>query len=138
MGLQGGGRMDAAEGKMSKSDPNSCIFIHDEPKTIRKKLNKAFCPQDNVDENPVLDHCRLIIFPFLGKMEIKRPEKFGGDLVFETYEELVEAFASGSVHPADLKGGVADNIAEILAPAREYLNTNSSNFDKLKEIIGME
>lgn len=138
MGLQGGGRMDAAEGKMSKSDPNSCIFIHDSPRIIHEKLKKAYCPRDDVESNPVLDHARLIIFPNLGKMEIKRPEKFGGDLHFETYEDLVEAYASGGLHPADLKAGVADNIAEILAPAREYLNNNSSNFEALKKIIGVD
>ena len=64
-----------------------------------------------------------------------QPEKFGGDLHFETYEELVTAFAGGGLHPADLKGGVADNIAEILVPARQYLKDNPGNFEKLKKII---
>ncbi len=135
MGLQGGGRMDAAEGKMSKSDPNSCIFIHDTPEDIQAKFNKAYCPAGEVDENPVLDHCRLIVFPFVGQMEVKRPEKFGGDLVFESYEDLVVAYRNG-LHPADLKNAVAGHISDILAPAREHLTQNSSNFAKLREIIG--
>ncbi len=137
MGLQGGGRMDSAEGKMSKSDPNSCVFIHDEPKAIRKKLNKAYCPTDDLDTNPVLDHARLIVFPMLGKMEIKRPEKFGGDLNFETYDDLVQAYSKGELHPMDLKNGVADSIADILAPARQYLKDNPDNFNKLKSILGV-
>ncbi len=136
MGLQGGGRMDAAEGKMSKSDPGSCIFIHDEPDIIRKKMNKAFCPQDDVETNPVLDHARLVVFPSLGKMEIKRPEKFGGNLTFETYNDLMMAYSEGKLHPMDLKNGVADAIAEILAPAREYLKAHPDNFEALKKIIG--
>ena len=135
MGLQGGGRMDAAEGKMSKSNPNSCIFIHDTPKAIKKKMNKAFCPEGDIESNPVLDHARLIVFPILGSMTINRPEKYGGDLHFDTYEDLVKAY-EGGLHPMDLKNGVADSIIKILEPAREYLDKHSENFEALKKIIG--
>jgi tyrosyl-tRNA synthetase len=50
--LQGGGRMDAADVKMSKSMPETCVFLHDKPEDIEKKINKAFCPEKEVHNNP--------------------------------------------------------------------------------------
>ena len=46
------------------------------------------------------------------------------------------AYSEGELHPMDLKNGVADAIAEILAPAREYLIKHPDNFEALKKIIG--
>ncbi|MDO9537739.1 MAG: tyrosine--tRNA ligase [Thermoplasmata archaeon] len=135
MGLQGGGRMDAAESKMSKSNPDSAIFLHDKPDVVIQKLKKAFCPQGQVEDNPVLEHARLAIFPEIGHMDIKRPEKFGGDLHFTTYEELAEAFGTGKLHPMDLKNAVASHISEILKPVQKHLDENPSNFNKLREIL---
>ena len=135
MGLQGGGRMDAAESKMSKSNPDSAIFLHDEPTIVQAKLKKAFCPQGQVDDNPVLEHARLAIFPELGRIDITRPEKFGGDLHFGTYEELAAAYGAGKLHPMDLKSAVAGHISEILGPVQKYLAENPSNFNRLREII---
>ncbi|MFO7618673.1 MAG: tyrosine--tRNA ligase, partial [Thermoplasmata archaeon] len=136
MGLQGGGRMDAAESKMSKSNPDSAIFLHDPPETVQQKLKKAFCPQSQVEDNPVLEHARLVVFPELGKMDIKRPEKFGGDLHFDTYEALAVEFGAGKVHPMDLKNAVATHISEILGPVQKYLHEHPDNFNKLVEIVG--
>jgi tyrosyl-tRNA synthetase len=138
MGLQGGGRMDAAESKMSKSNPDSAIFLHDKPDLVQAKLKKAFCPQGQVEENPVLDHARLVIFPELGHMDIKRPEKFGGNLHFATYDELAASFGAGKLHPMDLKSAVAGHISEILGPVQRYLGENPSNFNKLKEALEAE
>ncbi|MFH0816120.1 MAG: tyrosine--tRNA ligase [Methanobacteriota archaeon] len=138
MSLQGTGRMDVAiadgEGKMSKSKPESCVFLHDSPKEIQDKLNKAYCPAKESKGNPVLDHCRLIIFPILGKLEIVRPEKFGGNAAFATYEELEKAFADGNVHPMDLKKAVAAALSDILAPTRAYLEMHPENLEKVKRI----
>ena len=135
MGLQGGGRMDAAESKMSKSNPDSAVFLHDKPELIQQKLKKAFCPQAQVEDNPVLEHARLVIFPELGHMDIHRPEKFGGDLHFANYEELATAFGAGNVHPMDLKTAVATNISKILEPVQKYLSDNPENFERLREIL---
>jgi tyrosyl-tRNA synthetase len=136
MGLQGGGRMDAAESKMSKSNPDSAIFLHDKPDVVQQKLKKAFCPQAQIEDNPVLEHARLAIFPEIGYLDIRRPEKFGGDLRFSAYEELAAAFGAGKVHPMDLKTAVANHISEILGPVQKYLNENPDNFEKLREIMG--
>jgi len=61
------------------------------------------------------------VFPRLDVVKIERPEKFGGDRVFETYEEMEKAYAGGEIHPADLKTAVAESLITILAPVRDYL-----------------
>src|ERR671924_1718311 len=48
--------------KMSKSKPASGIIIHDDEKTIREKIGKAFCPVSLEESNPILELIRYIIF----------------------------------------------------------------------------
>jgi len=136
MGLQGGGRMDASESKMSKSNPDSCIFIHDQPDIITAKMKKAYCPAGEVEGNPVLEHAKLVVFASVGEMDIERPEKFGGDLHFGSYEDLAAAFSKNELHPMDLKASVGKHISDILAPVREYLDSRPENHQTLMKIIG--
>jgi len=130
--LTGGERMDPLEVKMSKSKPDSAIFIHDTPDDIKRKLKGAFCPAKLVENNPVLELCRYLIFPELGKLKITRPAKWGGDQEFPSYEELTRAFAEEKLHPADLKGGTADALVEILAPVRKYFEQHPDNWKKVR------
>ena len=134
-GLQAGGRMDAIENKMSKSKPDSMISIHDDADSVNKKIKKAYCPEKQIEENPVLEMCKYVIFPEL-KGEaflIERPEKFGGNLKFVTYEELEKAFVD-DLHPLDLKNGTANYINKILAPIHEYFEKHPENYNKMKEL----
>lgn len=133
MSLEGGARMDPVEAKMSKSAPDSAVFMHDGSEDVRRKLKNAFCPPE-VDRNPVLDTMRLLVFPQLGSVKIDRPAKYGGPAEFASFEELKEAYVSKSLHPMDLKNGAADSINQLLEPVREYLNANSGNLDKVKAL----
>ncbi|MDR0523209.1 MAG: tyrosine--tRNA ligase [Candidatus Methanoplasma sp.] len=137
-GLKGGNRMDPAAFKMSKSDPSGSINIHDGDDAIRAKMKGAFCPpeKDREDENPVLMLCRHVIFPRIGRMDIARPEKFGGDVAFDSYEDLASAYFSGSLFPLDLKNGVADSLSKILAPVREHFAANPGSYEEMKRIFG--
>jgi tyrosyl-tRNA synthetase len=47
---------------MSKSNPDSAIFMEDTVKDVEKKIKKAFCPEKIIEGNPILDYCRNIIF----------------------------------------------------------------------------
>ena len=104
--------------KMSKSDKNSALFVHDSADEIRTKVRKAFCPPDSVQFNPMLDWVRKLVFPRDGEFRIARSEQHGGDLRFSAPEEVDEAYLAGSLHPADLKNGVAEWLVDALAPAR--------------------
>ncbi len=104
--------------KMSKSERNTAIFIHDSPEEIRAKVRKAFCPPDSLTFNPMLDWVRKLVFPRDGEFRIARTPEHGGGLRFTAPEEVDEAYRSGALHPADLKEGVAAWLIEALEPAR--------------------
>ena len=71
--LQGGSvKDDPVAAKMSKSKPDSALLIHDTPEDIARKMKKAYCPQGELDDNPVTELCRLIIMPHMGELTIKR------------------------------------------------------------------
>ncbi|MGI6457842.1 MAG: tyrosine--tRNA ligase [bacterium] len=107
--------------KMSKSKPDTAVFITDEPEDIKRKINKAFCPEGEVDFNPVMDWAKHTIFALeRGPLHIRRKAEWGGDLTFNTYEELIEVFGKKELHPMDLKTAVAQSIADLLAPVREH------------------
>ncbi len=127
--LKGGvGRMDPAESKMSKSDPTSGIFLHDDDKTIAGKIQKAHCPAGEKDDNPVLDLLRLVIFPRLADgLHIDRPEKFGGPLHYASYADVETAFVDGGLHPMDLKNGVAQALIKLMQPVHAYFEAHPDN-----------
>ncbi|MBD3265860.1 tyrosine--tRNA ligase, partial [bacterium] len=124
--------------KMSKSKPNTAVFITDEPKAIKKKINKAFCPEGETEFNPVLNWAKHCIFMLdRGPIHIKRKEEWGGDLTFNSYEELEECFGKKELHPMDLKMAVADSIAELLAPVREFFEQEEHRkpLEQLRDIL---
>ena len=122
------------DAKMSKSKPDSAVFIHDTQEDIARKIKKAFCEEKNIEKNPILNWAKNILFydrttPFT----IERKEEHGGNVSFASYQELETAFAQGSVHPMDLKATVAKEITELLAPARDHF-AKPEIADKKKEL----
>ncbi|MFW9820808.1 MAG: tyrosine--tRNA ligase, partial [Candidatus Thorarchaeota archaeon] len=90
--------------KMSKSIPNSAVFIGDNPDEIKTKVNSAFCPEGNITFNPILDWIKYLIFRNNeSSLLIERKSKFGGDIEFYSFEEVEDAYLSKSLHPLDLK-----------------------------------
>lgn len=110
--------------KMSKSKPETCIYVHDSPEQIKEKLKGAYCPEKIVINNPVLDYAKHIIFRKMKSFEIERPAKFGGNLEIESYEGLEKIFSEGKLHPLDLKNAVAEALAEIMKPIRDHFEKN--------------
>jgi tyrosyl-tRNA synthetase len=108
--------------KMSSSKENY-IAIDDEPDVIRKKLQKSFCPQGQVESNPVIEIAEHFVFTEDKTLLIERPEKFGGNLELN-YKDLLEIYAKNELHPLDLKNSVIKRLIEILEPVREYLKSD--------------
>jgi len=106
--------------KMSSSSENY-ISVDDDEAVINKKLTKAFCPAGIVEDNPVLELFRYHIFPRYDYVVFERPDKYGGDMTCKSYKELGEIFASGALHPMDLKNGAARYMNLILASVRDVL-----------------
>ncbi|MGB9706641.1 MAG: tyrosine--tRNA ligase [Microgenomates group bacterium] len=109
--------------KMSKSKPDTCIFIHDSPEEIRRKINSAFCPPAEVEFNPVLDWTKHLIFPLKGRILIKREKKYGGDVEYQNFQKLEEDYKTEALHPQDLKNAVAEALIETLDPARAHFSS---------------
>jgi len=105
--------------KMSKSIPGSGISVTDSYEEIKRTINGAYCPEKVAKQNPVLEITKLIIFPRTGIFEIKRDKKYGGDVIFESYENLEEEYSSGKLHPSDLKNAVTEYLEKIIKPIRE-------------------
>jgi tyrosyl-tRNA synthetase len=123
-----------ASAKMSKSKPETCIFIYDTPEEIKQKMAKAFCPEKTVKFNPVLDICKNIIFREKPVFKIDRPAKFGGNTEYQSFQELELAYAHGNLHPQDLKNSVADELVKILEPVRRYFKNNTEAKDCLETV----
>ncbi|MBW2981916.1 tyrosine--tRNA ligase [Candidatus Woesearchaeota archaeon] len=112
-----------AGGKMSASVKASKIDLIDDEKAVKEKLNAAFCPEGIIEENGVLAFCKYVLMTIKqDKKEefiIKRPEKWGGNLTYKTYEELEKDFAAKKLHPMDLKNAVAEEINKLLELIRK-------------------
>jgi len=117
--------------KMSKSEPDSGVFIHNSDDEIKKKISKAWCEEANTQNNPLLEIARTIIFHEFNEMNVERPEKFGGNISYTDYNQLETDFAEKKLHPGDLKQTVGNYLIKIISPIREKLNLS----EELHEII---
>lgn len=116
---------ELSEMKMSKSLPDTAIFLHDAAEEIRQKILKAYCPPREVTMNPVMELAHLFVFrerrskPFV----IERPQQYGGGrMEFWTFEELTKAYSEGKVHPLDLKNAVAEEVINYLDPIIKWFH----------------
>lgn len=116
--------------KMSKSKPDTAIFMTDSADEVNRKIKKAYCPEGVIEENPILEYCKYIIFEKVKSLEIKRPDKFGGNLSLKNYSSLEEIFAKKELHPMDLKTAVSEEINKLLDPVRKHFEKG-----KAKELL---
>ena len=116
--------------KMSKSDPDSAIFMLDSLDDVKRKINKAYCPPKQVVENRVLEYCKYIVFELVDKFLVERQEIYGGDIEYCSYAELEEDYAAGKLNPPDLKPAVAKYLNQLLDPIRDHFEKN----EKAKEL----
>jgi len=128
--------------KMSKSNPKSCIFVHDQPEEIRQKIQKAFCPPQEIIYNPLINWAQYLIFweDGVGELKIKRPLKFGGNKTYYSIDELKTEYQQGNLHPADLKNAVAEWLINKLKPARDHFKNPklAKSLDFTKNLIGQK
>lgn len=110
-------------GKMSASEAGSKVNLTDDPETVGEKIDGAYCPQGELEENGVLEYLDHLVFPILEEegepFVIERPEQYGGNVVYEEYADLEADFLEGELHPQDLKGATGEAIAEVIEPIRE-------------------
>jgi len=119
--------------KMSKSKPQTAIFIHDTEEEVKGKIKNAFCPEKIVEGNPVLEIWKYIILRKFDSKIIERSSKFGGDLEIHKYEELEDLFRQGKLHPLDLKNATSTSMNELLSPIRKHFKNGKPK--ELYEIV---
>ena len=120
--------------KMSKSQPDSSIFMTDTLEDITRKINKAWCLEGEIKENPVLEYCKYILFEKFDQILIERPEKFGGNLTINSYRDLERIFENKEVHPQDLKQTVIKLLDQLLQPVREHFQNNPEAKELLEKV----
>ncbi|EER03850.1 tyrosyl-tRNA synthetase, putative [Perkinsus marinus ATCC 50983] len=120
--------------KMSKSNPDSAIFMEDSEADVKRKIKKAFCPPNVVEGNPCVTYVKMLVFPYLGKFEVQRKEANGGDVTFKTVEEFEHAYAHGELHPGDLKAALTRCLNQMIEPVRHHFETNPEAKALLAEI----
>ena len=127
----------AMKTKMSKSKADGAVSVHDSPEDIKRKMNSAYAPEGVVENNPVLNWTKYLVFynsneggiessayQENSQLTINRPEKWGGDLTYTSYADLEKDYAAKKLHPQDLKMAVADWLIKTLEPVREYFETS--------------
>lgn len=124
--------------KMSKSKADSALFVTDEPDVIKQKIAKAFCPEGEIEFNPILDWAKYLVFALnRGPLQIRREAKHGGDLEFKSYDELVQTFARKELHPMDLKAAMTESVTNLLAPVRAHFakEPHKSALKRMQDIL---
>ena len=61
--------------KMSKSIPETAIFVEDSKEDVNRKIKNGYCPEKNINDNPIFDYIKYIIFPKFETFELLRDEK---------------------------------------------------------------
>jgi tyrosyl-tRNA synthetase len=111
--------------KMSASKAETKVSLTDDDEVIAEKIADAYCPAGEVEDNGVLEYLEYLVFPILGvqgeEFVVERPEEYGGDLVYGSYDELEADFVAEDLHPLDLKTAAGEYIADVVAPVRERL-----------------
>jgi tyrosyl-tRNA synthetase len=123
---------DGEVAKMSKSDPNAGIFIHNSDDEIRTKIKKGFCDEGIIENNPILEIAKHIVFHEFDTISIERPEKFGGNVSYDSFEGLESDFSQKKLHPADLKQAVGESLVKIISPVRDKLDLSEEISDLIK------
>jgi tyrosyl-tRNA synthetase len=122
--------------KMSKSKPESAIFIHDSPEDIKRKIERAYCPPKEVELNPILEIANYILLRGKEKEFEIINAKTGERRVYTSYAQLENEYKEGKIHPADLKNTVANELIKLLEPAYKHFTEGPGKkyLEEMREI----
>ena len=104
--------------QMSSSIEATKIDLLDDEKKVIVKIKNAECAAGNSD-NGIMALLQYLIFGVKNNFIVERDEKYGGNLVYESYEKVETDFKSKKLHPLDLKVAVANEINILLEPMRK-------------------
>jgi len=124
-----------SELKMSKSKPESAIFVHDLPDVVRSKILSAYCPPRVVEFNPVIEINKYLLFQQPGfVLHIERPSQYGGSIDIYSVKELEDLYSQGKIHPLDLKNATAEALIKMLENIRVKLFSSRETVKLIEEL----
>lgn len=131
------------QAKMSKSDPDSAIFMEDTEEDVARKIRQAYCPRvqqaahaitdDGApvatdDRNPVLDYFQCVVYARPGATA-----SINGT-TYATYNDLEHAFVTEAVSEDALKACLIDEVNALLAPVRQHFASNAEAHELLEAV----
>ena len=128
-----GVRMDSFDHKMSKSDPNGALLLHDTLQIVQKKMKKAYL--DPADEHsPVYELAEHVVLPEFGSITVTPNPKFGEASTWDDLEQFKQAVKDGTVHPFDAKMGVAEGVANGLVSIAKHFEEHPETYETMLNI----
>jgi tyrosyl-tRNA synthetase len=128
-----GVRMDSFDYKMSKSDPNGALLLHDTLEKVQKKMKKAYLdPED--DQSPVYELAEHVVLPEFGHIQVTPNPKFGEPSTWNDLASFKAAVKDGTLHPFDAKMGVAAGVAAGLSSIAEHFEANPEAYETMLDI----
>ena len=134
--------LKAGQEKMSKSDPDSAIFMEDAAEDVERKIMNAFCPtkpEEKVEaveiddagkesmhlvkddiKNPCLDYIENIIFSPPGATFS------AGGIAYPDFETVKAKFLDGDISEIALKRGLIDALNILLEPVRSHFSSDET------------
>ncbi|MBI5066359.1 tyrosine--tRNA ligase [Candidatus Woesearchaeota archaeon] len=110
-------------GKMSSSIKGSKVDLIDLPEEVKNKIGSAHCEAGVVEGNGVLAFLKYVVMVLKQdkgeEFLIERPEKFGGNKAYKTYEEIEKDYLEKKLHPMDLKNSLAKETNKLLDVIRK-------------------
>lgn len=136
---------DLEGSKMSKSKPESAIFVHDNYQEIENKIKKAYCPsidkelsdEDNLsiqNLNPLLNWSQLMIFPSGKTITIEKLESTQQPKTYSDIESLRGDYMKGEIFPTELKKAIVLVLHKWFLPIYEWSLEKEEIIKKLKNI----
>lgn len=119
---------------MSKSDPDSAIFMEDSEKDIKRKIKGAYCPPGILEENAVIEWCKYFVWMKYKTFNLERKEENGGNIVYDSFDTLCEDYVAEKIHPADLKANLLRYLNDIIEPVRQHFQNNPVARDLLTKV----
>ena len=135
--------LKAGQEKMSKSDPDSAIFMEDTVEDVERKINNAYCPSKAVGgseadakakgddagkesmhlveddlKNPCLDYIQHIILCPPGATFT------AGGKTYVEFAGVKADFVSGALGEKELKAGLIKAVNVLLEPVRDHFTND--------------
>lgn len=136
--------LKAGQEKMSKSDPDSAVFMEDTPEDVERKIMAAYCPdKEEIDENgenkdaddagkesmhltkdtlknPCLDYIENIILCPPGSTFTVN------GIIYDEFQVVRTDFLAGKITEEQLKKALIQELNSLLQPVRDHF-TNDEN-----------